>query len=198
VFILRRINKIPLFVFTVTGYLIPPIIVIVVGILLRVNIKIVLELLVYLLLFKNAIFDFPPYLILILGIFFTFRTTKEELKLGNKYGAIISYLLIVLSQIFFHSIVWVDVLGENPSASAGMTFLFFPPFAIIFGGLGYICGWFFGCFLETRRKKLFFKRDVIRFITSLVFIVALFVFFIWLILSMRFSVLITKILMMLM
>jgi len=94
--------------------------------------------------------DLFPYLILALMEIFTSIRQKGKWELSKKYGLITAYLLVVSGHIFIYTIIFLDLYSEDPSSTASLGILAFPPYAAVVGSLGFIFGWFIGYFVKKR------------------------------------------------
>jgi len=95
--------------------------------------------------------DVFPYLILaVIGILTSIRQ-KGKWELSKKYGLITAYLLVVSGHIFIYTIIFLDLYSGDPSSTASLGILAFPPYAAVVGSLGFTFGWFIGYFIKKRR-----------------------------------------------
>jgi len=94
-----------------------------------------------------------PYIVLGILWLVTLRNEKVEYYNYKKAGLIGASIGVAIINVFLYSSFYLDMLVGDMSSTGGLVFIFFPFYAVIFGGIGYAVGYIISLKIEERRKR---------------------------------------------
>jgi branched-subunit amino acid transport protein AzlD len=94
-----------------------------------------------------------PYIVLGILWLVTLRNEKVEYYNYKRTGLIGVSIGVAMINVLLYSSFYLDMLIGDMSSTGGLVFIFFPFYAVIFGGIGYAVGYIISLKIDERRKR---------------------------------------------